>query len=127
MNVQESEVSARFRAQSGVSSPPGPAERSGASSGKASTGGAGGGGSGGRLPEIIKLALERNPAVRVVLNTVTVETFAEAIEALKTMPVKGLDIAQLSVARSRKSGGYHLMTALNPVFVISCTGGSDNE
>ncbi|NCB31974.1 MAG: hypothetical protein EOM66_11280 [Clostridia bacterium] len=85
------------------------------------------GGSGGSLPAIMKLVLERNPAARIVLNIVTVETFTEAIEALKTMPVREQDIVQLSVARSRKLGGYHLMTAMNPVFIISCTGGLEIE
>ena len=85
------------------------------------------GGSGGSLRDIMKLALEKNPAARIVLNTVTAETFAEAIAALKDMPVQEPDIVQISAARGRKLGGYHLMTAMNPVYIISCTGGTDNE
>ena len=84
------------------------------------------GGSNGKLKDILALVLERNPQVRIVLNTVTAETFAEAVEGLKTLPVKDLEIAQISVARSRKLGKYHLMTALNPVFILSCTGGAEN-
>lgn len=85
------------------------------------------GGSGGNLRGIMALVLERNPAARIVLNTVTAETFAETIEALKAMPVREPDIVQISAARGRKLGGYHLMTAMNPVFIISCTGGTENE
>lgn len=85
------------------------------------------GGSGGSLLAIMELVLEKNPAARIVLNTVTVETFAEAIEALRNMPVGEPDIVQLSAARSRKLGDYHLMTAMNPVFIIACTGGLDHE
>ena len=84
------------------------------------------GGSSGNLKDILALVLERNPQVRIVLNTVTAETFAEAVEGLKTLPVKDLEIAQISAARSRKLGKYHLMTALNPVFILSCTGGAEN-
>ena len=85
------------------------------------------GGSSGNLNDILALTLEKNPCVRIVLNTVTAETFAEAVEGLKTLPVKDLDIVQISAARGRKLGQYHLMTAMNPVFILSCTGGAKDE
>ena len=84
------------------------------------------GGSSGNLKDILALILDKNPRVRIVLNTVTAETFAEAVEELKTLPVNNLDIAQISAARGRKLGKYHLMTAMNPVFIFSCTGGAEN-
>ena len=84
------------------------------------------GGSSGNLKDILALVLEKNPGARIVLNTVTAETFAEAVEAAKTLPVHDFDIVELSAARARKLGGYHLMTAQNPVFIISFTGGSEH-
>ena len=84
------------------------------------------GGSSGNLKGILTMALEKNPRARIVLNTVTAETFAEAVEAAKTLPVHDFDIAEISAARGRKLGGYHLMTAQNPVFIISFTGGSEH-
>ena len=81
------------------------------------------GGSGGSLRAVLETALEKNPAARIVLNTVTAETFAEAVAALKALPVRDLEITQINVARSRKAGAYHLMTAQNPVAVICCQGG----
>lgn len=80
------------------------------------------GGSGGNLREIMEAALSKNPRVRIVLNTVTAETFAEAVAALKTLPVTDAEIVELNVSRSRKVGSYHLMTAQNPVYIISCEG-----
>ena len=85
------------------------------------------GGSGGELKEIMALALERNPAARIVVNTVTAETFAAALDAVKILPVKDVEIVELSVSRSRKAGGYHLMTAQNPVYLFSCQGGQRDE
>ena len=85
------------------------------------------GGSSGNLAAIIAAALEKNPAARIVLNTVTAETFAEAVTALKTLPVKNTEIVQINVARGRKVGPYQMMTAQNPVSVISCEGGGRNE
>ena len=72
---------------------------------------------------IMEAALEKDPAVRIVINAVTAETFAEAMTALETLAVKNEDIVQISAARGRKAGRYHLMTGMNPVWIISCEGG----
>lgn len=84
------------------------------------------GGSGGELKEILALVLEKNPAARIVMNTVTAETFALALDAMKKLPVRDVEIVELSVSRGRKVGGYHLMTAQNPVYLFSCRGGQEN-
>ena len=84
------------------------------------------GGSGGNLKEIIEAALLKNPRARIVLNTVTAETFAEATAAIKALRLKNEEIDELNVSRGRKVGAYHLMTALNPVYIISCEGGGED-
>ena len=81
------------------------------------------GGSSGNLLSIMEAALSKNPAARIVINAVTAETFAEAMTALEKLPVHGGDIVQVSAARGRKAGRYHLMTAMNPVWIITCEGG----
>ena len=83
------------------------------------------GGSGGELKDIMALILEKNPTARIVVNTVTAETFAVALDAVKTLPVTDVEIVELSVSRGRQVGGYHLMTAQNPVYLFSCQGGQD--
>lgn len=80
------------------------------------------GGSGGNLKEILTAALQKNPRVRIVLNTVTAETFAEALDAGKTLPVRQFDIVEISVSRASKVGPYHMMRAQNPVTIISMEG-----
>lgn len=85
------------------------------------------GGSSGRLKSVIQAALGKNPDVRIVINAVTVETLSDASSAVKELGLKDMDIVQLSAARGRKLGDYHLMTAINPVFIISCRGGGSNE
>ncbi len=84
------------------------------------------GGSGGSLKEIIEAALSKNPRVRIVLNTVTAETFAEATAAIKALHLVNEEIVELNVSRARKVGAYHMMTAQNPVTVISCEGGGED-
>ncbi|MBR4905618.1 MAG: precorrin-6A reductase [Clostridia bacterium] len=80
------------------------------------------GGSGGNLKEIITAALSKNPCVRIVLNTVTAETFAEATAAIRDLHLINEEIVELNVSRGRKVGAYHMMTAQNPVYIISCEG-----
>ncbi len=83
------------------------------------------GGSGGELKDIMALVLVKNPAAQIVVNTVTAETFAAALDAVKTLPVTDVEIVELSVSRGRQVGSYHLMTAQNPVHLFSCRGGKD--
>ncbi len=80
------------------------------------------GGSSGSMIPIIEKALEKNPSVRVVMNTVTVESLGDVSEAVKALGLINEDYVQLSAARGRKLGRYHLMTAQNPVFIVSCDG-----
>ena len=85
------------------------------------------GGSSGSMKPIMEKALEKNPCVRFVVNTVTVESLSDIMEAVKELPVGEADVVQLSAARGRKLGRYHLMTAQNPVFIVSCQGGAKGE
>ncbi len=80
------------------------------------------GGSSGNLRAILEAVLSKNPKARIVLNTVTAETFAEALTAIKTLQLINEEIVELNVSRGRRVGGYHLMTAQNPVYIISCEG-----
>jgi precorrin-6Y C5,15-methyltransferase (decarboxylating) len=75
------------------------------------------GGSGGNMAEIILLLREKNPAVRIVVTAITLETAAAALDALP-----GAELAQISAARARKAGKSHLLMAQNPVMVISAGG-----
>ena len=75
------------------------------------------GGSTGNLKEILAVLLEKNPKVRIVANAVTMETAAELSEAAKDFAFS--DICCVNVSRGRKLGRYHLMTAQNPVYIVT--------
>lgn len=81
------------------------------------------GGSSGNLKTILELVLKKNPQVRIVINCIALETVAEALDCVKTLPVTDVDIAAVSVGKSKEIGRYHMMMGQNPVYVISCTGG----
>ncbi|MEG1043573.1 MAG: precorrin-6y C5,15-methyltransferase (decarboxylating) subunit CbiE [Oscillospiraceae bacterium] len=77
------------------------------------------GGSGGNLYDIVKLLLDKNPQIRLVITTVTLETLNEVLELLKTLELNNSEIVQVMVSRSKKLGNYHLMMGQNPIYIIS--------
>ena len=84
------------------------------------------GGSAGNLKEIVRVLLEKNPQVRVVINAIALETVAEASGLLKEIPIKDVSVSQVMASRGKRLGGYELMTGMNPVYIISFTGKGDS-
>lgn len=82
------------------------------------------GGSSGNMETILKLLLEKNPSVRIVINCIALETVSETLQCLKTLPVKEEEILQISVSKGKSVGNYHMMMGENPIYIISCTGGA---
>ena len=76
------------------------------------------GGSGGRLKEVLRAVHSANPAARICVSAVTVETLALAQETLRELEYD-VQICQIAVSRSRTVGGYTMLRAENPVFLIS--------
>ncbi|MBS6396128.1 MAG: precorrin-6A reductase [Clostridiales bacterium] len=81
------------------------------------------GGSAGNLKEILQCLLEKNPYIRLVINTVTLETIAEVTECLRELPLLEEEVLSISAARAKLLGRYHLMTGQNPIYIITCRGG----
>ena len=77
------------------------------------------GGSSGNLKEIVQALLDKNPAVRIVINTVTLETFAEALAVKDRFGFETFSCVTVSITRSRPVGRYQMQTAQNPVQVIT--------
>lgn len=84
------------------------------------------GGSGGAMRRILEIAKRKNPAVRVVINAIALETLHEGQAALSALGFADVEVTQLSAARGRAVGPYTMMTANNPVFILS-GGGADAE
>ncbi|MCD7955570.1 MAG: precorrin-6Y C5,15-methyltransferase (decarboxylating) subunit CbiT [Lachnospiraceae bacterium] len=82
------------------------------------------GGSSGNMKAIIESLLKKNPRVRIVINTVTLESMGEVTNLIGELGIVDADIVQISVAKTRQAGRYHLMNALNPVTIVAF-GGED--
>lgn len=80
------------------------------------------GGSKGQLPEIMEQIYHKNPAVRLVMNTVTVENTAKALALLESERFTDLEVVQLQVSKAKKVGANHMMMAHNPITILSARG-----
>ena len=76
------------------------------------------GGSGGELAQLIALILSRlKPRGMLVMNFVTIENLAAAVEALNAAGVQW-DVLQLQASRSKPILHMHRMAAENPVWIV---------
>lgn len=79
------------------------------------------GGSGGRMEQILRAVLEKNPRARVVINAAAFETLTEVLAVLGKLEIEP-EIVSVQVSRAVKRGSYHMLEGQNPVFVISFGG-----
>lgn len=77
------------------------------------------GGSGGNLHDMLDTIYLKNKDARLVINAITVETLASALEYYKNKSDYEIEIVNVFCARSQKIAAYNLMKAQNPVYVIS--------
>ncbi|MEW5887624.1 MAG: precorrin-6y C5,15-methyltransferase (decarboxylating) subunit CbiE [Pseudomonadota bacterium] len=85
------------------------------------------GGSGGELDELIRICLRRlKPNGWLVMNFVTFENLATAIDALKASGA-AWDVTQLQAARSQPILHMHRLAAENPVWIVAAQRGAEHE
>jgi len=82
------------------------------------------GGSGGELAALIGLVMQRlRPGGWLVMNFVTLENMATAVETVKTLAANW-DVLQLQSSRSQPILHMHRMAAENPVWIVCAQVGS---
>ena len=57
--------------------------------------------------------------LRIVMNAVSMESIGNAMTIFEKYGAQNLEAVQISAARTRKAGKYHLLNGQNPVFIIS--------
>ena len=80
------------------------------------------GGSSGNLKQIVQCLLSKNPDIRIVINSVTIETMNETLEVIKELNLVEEEFTNITVAKARRLGRYHLMTGQNPVYIAVVRG-----
>lgn len=82
------------------------------------------GGSSGNLEAILETLWKKNPALRVVINAVSLETIAELTRLAESYEI---ELVMISAARANPVGSYHLMTGQNPVMIGTMNGQARRE
>ncbi|MFA9422583.1 MAG: precorrin-6y C5,15-methyltransferase (decarboxylating) subunit CbiE [Sedimentibacter sp.] len=80
------------------------------------------GGSGGNMDEIFNFVLNKNPNVNIVINTITLQSLNEALQAMEKYKLRDVEIVNLTVSKSKKVGYYDMMMGQNPIYIISGKG-----
>ena len=76
------------------------------------------GGSGGGMKRIMERVMELNDKARIVVNCVTPETLSEVMAVSRELQLPDPEIVQITAARYRRAGNYHLPQMVNPVYII---------
>jgi precorrin-6Y C5,15-methyltransferase (decarboxylating) len=80
------------------------------------------GGSGGSLEGLIAALVRKNPDVHIVINAIALETVAQIQQILAKKQFALQDVVCVNVSKARTAGSYHLMTGLNPVWIVTLQG-----
>nr|MCR5746377.1 precorrin-6A reductase [Lachnospiraceae bacterium] len=79
------------------------------------------GGSNGQMREIIRGLRDKNRGIRIVASAVSLETLSEIMEIMREIPNSSIDIIQINIGKTVTVGKYHMVRALNPVFIAYMT------
>lgn len=82
------------------------------------------GGTRGKLEAVIEAVLDANPKAHLCISAIALETLAAATAALTARGL-AVEVSQIGVSRTREAGELHLLTANNPVFLISARAGEE--
>ena len=76
------------------------------------------GGTKGSMEAVLDAVLAANPAARICVAAIALETLAAATAALAARGLTA-EVTQVAVSRTKAAGRLHLLTAQNPIFLIT--------
>ncbi len=80
------------------------------------------GGTSGEVEKIVNLGVDRlNKGGRIVIDTVLIETMYKALTTINQANLKEVDVTQAIIAKARKVTTGTMMSARNPIIIISAT------
>ncbi len=75
------------------------------------------GGSSGNLDAMIAAACCKNPAVRIAVTAVSIETLTQAVDCFKSRAIP-YSLSQIAVTRTKICGSHTMPDPLNPVYLL---------
>jgi precorrin-6Y C5,15-methyltransferase (decarboxylating) len=80
------------------------------------------GGSSGNIDTILGRLLSLNPAIEIAVNVVTLQSLQQTLAAYEKHCLADTDVVCANIAKSKKMGEYDMMTAQNPVYILTGRG-----
>ncbi|MDD6212557.1 MAG: precorrin-6A reductase [Clostridiales bacterium] len=77
------------------------------------------GGSSGSLIPIMEALRLKNPGIRMIVNAISLETIGELMDYWKKNPPVHQDVVEISAAKGKEVGSYHMMMGRNPVLIAA--------
>lgn len=77
------------------------------------------GGTSGMMKQILDFLWDVNPEIRIVTDTISLESLTELIRYLADHPYIEHEIIQVGISKARKLGKHHMMSAENPIYIIT--------
>ncbi len=77
------------------------------------------GGSKGELEDIMEQIINKGVDIRFVVSAITLETLTNTLMFMKTKGFKNTEVVQVSVSKGNFVGNSTMMTAQNPIFIVS--------
>lgn len=77
------------------------------------------GGSSGEIEEIVKLLLEKNPNIRIVVNVVTPQNLSRTLDVFERFQLSDIETICVNIAKSKRVNACDIMVAQNPVYIVS--------
>lgn len=86
------------------------------------------GGTGNNLEEIIKWSKNLLiPGGRLVANFILIDNFYDTMNLLKKYNFENMDVSLLNISKLEKLGGRDYFKPHNPIYIISCEKGEEDE
>lgn len=86
------------------------------------------GGTGNNLEEIIKWSKDLLvPGGKLVSNFILIDNFYDTLKLLKKHNFENIDVSLLNISKLEKLGERDYFKPLNPIYIISCEKGEENE
>ncbi|MDR2754293.1 MAG: precorrin-6y C5,15-methyltransferase (decarboxylating) subunit CbiE [Planctomycetaceae bacterium] len=79
------------------------------------------GGSSGNIDTIVKTLIEINPKIKIVANAISLQSLNQILHAYTSFGLTETETICVNIAQSKKIGHYDMMTAQNPVYIVTGT------
>lgn len=77
------------------------------------------GGSSGKTETVLKILVEKNPRIRVVATAVSLQGLGRILDAFQNIGFTDTETICVNISKSKRIGQHDIMTAQNPVYIIS--------